>query len=145
MARTSTSRKSPRKSPAKAVRKTTRRGLNPAKLPYAAEADAANDVIDFLFTRLPNFIARELRDLDIAIDRANLYRELSGLSDAALKKCGLKRSDLPVLVANTFRLMDLSKGRKAGRGRRPTAKRRTQGAKRKAAKRTAAKRKTARR
>lgn len=134
-------RKTTRKTTRKAVRKSSRRILNPATLPYAEETQAANDVIDFLFTRLPNFIARELHDLDIAVDRANLYRELSGLPDPVLKKAGLKRSDLPALVASTLRLVDLSNGRTG----RPFAKRPSPGAKRKTAKRTAAKRKTPRR
>jgi hypothetical protein len=122
-----------RKTTRKTAPKPTRRGLNPATLPYADETQAANDVIDFLFMRLPDFIARELRNIDIAIDRANLYRELSGLSDSALKKAGLKRSDLPALVVRTLRLIEVSNGRTAKR-RSPAVKRTT--TKRKAAKRT---------
>jgi hypothetical protein len=64
---------------------------------------------------------------------ANLYRELSGLSDSALKKAGLKRSDLPALVVRTLRLIEVSNGRTAKR-RSPAVKRTT--TKRKAAKRT---------
>jgi hypothetical protein len=118
--------------------RTTRRTLNPAELPYAEETRLVDKVIDFLFNRLPSFVSRELHNIDVAVTEANLFRELSDLPDAALKKAGLKRSDLPALVASMVRLMNFSKGRK-GQLVRPDAKgRRPQGTKRKTAKRSTA-------
>jgi len=125
---------------ARKTKRKTRRALDPSKLPYAEEAEVANEVVDFLFNRLPDFIGRELRNIDIAVSEANLFRELSNLSDAALKRRGLKRSDLPALVASMYHVINLANGRRRGRGR-PAAKRRRAPA----AKRKVAKRKTARR
>jgi hypothetical protein len=52
-----------RKSTRTTARKTTRRTLDPTKLPYAEEARTASETIDFLFNRLPDFIAREFATL----------------------------------------------------------------------------------
>jgi hypothetical protein len=137
MARTAKARTTKRKTP----RKVARSGLNPARLPYASETQAANDALEFLFDRLPTYIASELRNIDIAVDEANLYRELSSLSDATLKQAGLKRSDLPALVASAFHLIRLSNGRAGRRPRRAAAQRK---AKRTVAKRKAPRRRTSR-
>lgn len=128
---------------ARKTQRKTRRALDPAKLPYAEETQAANEVIDFLFNRLPGFIARELHDIDIAVTEANLFRELSSLSDESLARAGLKRSDLAALVASTFHLINLAERRK-GRRARPVARTRAPTAKRKLAKRSTAKRKNPR-
>jgi hypothetical protein len=133
----------PRTAKRKTPRKLARSGLDPAKLPYASETQAANDALEFLFDRLPSYIVSELRNIDIAVDEANLYRELSSLSDATLKRAGLKRSDLPALVASAFHLIRLS-GARAGRRPRRAPGRQSRAAPR-AAKRTTAKRKTVRR
>jgi hypothetical protein len=127
----------------KASRKGARPGLDPAKLPYAGETQAANDVLEFLFDRLPRYVASELRNIDIAVDEANLYRELSSLSDETLRRAGLKRSDLPALVASAFHLIRLSQGRSGTRGRRAPPRR--TGTSPRATKKTAAKRKAPRR
>jgi hypothetical protein len=97
-------------------------------------------VLDFLFNRLPKFIASELHNIDVAVNEAALYRELTNLPDETLRSVGLKRSDLPALVASAFHIIRLSSGRPARRGRRSAKRGVTRTAKRKTAKRKSGRR-----
>ena len=106
------------------ARKAKRRGLDLSKLPYAQEAQTANDFVEFITDTVPAFFLRHADNFDRAWAEANLFNALSALPDRELKKRGIDRVDIPLIVLGAFHLIRVAKKRK-GRGTAGTRKRRT--------------------
>lgn len=104
------------------VRKAKRRGLDPSKLPHAEKARIASEIVEFFTDAVPAFIARNSRALDRAWAEADLFNALAALPDRELKKRGLARVDLPLLVLSTFHLVRLAKRRKRKPARKAAKK-----------------------
>lgn len=106
------------------VRKAKRRGLDLGNLPYAEEAQTATDFIEFFTETLPAFILRHSDNFDRAWAEADLFNTLSALPDRELKKRGIARVDIPLIVLSAFHLVHVARKRKR-RGPAGTRKRRT--------------------
>lgn len=68
-------------------------------LAYEKGARLVSRILDFLGHRLPRIISKGSEIISKGLESRELYARLSALDDAALKKIGITRAEIPSLVA----------------------------------------------